>query len=147
MIGFVSTHDVANEVIERLLPRKGFCTWPNGFKIEPFALNSWGWCDGFEVKQIRPVIGSIVIEFGGQRRSLDESFDSAEELFFLEHTHEFKDLQIVRHLGVFSSFESAEQARQELRALPGFSITDGGFTIDKYIVDRGFAFESGFGVG
>ncbi|MFT4076067.1 MAG: hypothetical protein QM647_11105 [Asticcacaulis sp.] len=60
-----------------------------------------------------------------------------DQVWLLHHTHRVnEDHEDIKLLGVFSSPEQAERARQRAVNLPGFKDTPDGFSIDKYLIDR-----------
>ena len=58
------------------------------------------------------------------------------EVYLLHHMHAIEDHEDVKLLGVFSSRELAERAKERALNLPGFKDSPDGFSIDKYIIDR-----------
>ena len=60
------------------------------------------------------------------------------EVFVLQHTYgnETKELENYKFIGVYSSYEEAEKAKDRLRKQPGFSLYPEGFTIDRYEIDK-----------
>ena len=58
------------------------------------------------------------------------------DVFLLHHVHEFEDgSEDVKLIGVYSSLERAEVARQRVVSLPGFREHPEGFHVDRYLVD------------
>ncbi len=63
--------------------------------------------------------------------------NSVTAVFILHHLHELPTgEEDVKLIGVYSSAESAETARQRLSGQPGFANTPEGFSIDRYEVDK-----------
>jgi hypothetical protein len=59
------------------------------------------------------------------------------DVFLLWHVHEFPSgEEDAKLIGVYSSGELAEQARQRSLSQPGFRDTPQGFCIDRYTVDQ-----------
>ncbi len=60
-----------------------------------------------------------------------------DQVYLLHHTHRVsEDYEDVKLLGVFSSHERAERARERALNLQGFKDTPEGFSIDKYVIDK-----------
>ncbi len=58
------------------------------------------------------------------------------EVFLLHHVHEFSDgEEDMKLIGVYSSEERAEEAKQRALTLLGFRDLPDGFSIDHYTVD------------
>jgi homoserine kinase type II len=59
------------------------------------------------------------------------------KVFLLEHVHELPDgREDVKLIGVYSSQERAEEAKQRVLAKPGFQETPDGFSISRCAVDE-----------
>ena len=59
-----------------------------------------------------------------------------DQVYLLHHMHTIEDHEDIKCLGVFSSHELAERAKERALNLPGFKDSPDGFSIDKYIIDR-----------
>jgi hypothetical protein len=46
-IGVYSSRDTAEEAVQRLRAKPGFCDAPEGFSIDPYNLNEDNWTDGY----------------------------------------------------------------------------------------------------
>ncbi len=57
------------------------------------------------------------------------------DVFILQHVHPEDGLEDVRTLGVYSSEENAERAKQRYLHLPGFQNWPAGFCIGRYEID------------
>jgi homoserine kinase type II len=58
------------------------------------------------------------------------------EVYLLWHAHNLDEEEEVKLLGVYSSEQKAEKARERARSLPGFRDYPENFHIDRYAVDR-----------
>ena len=58
------------------------------------------------------------------------------EVYLLHHIRTIEDHEDVKLLGVFSSRDLAERAKERAVNLPGFKDSPDGFSVDKYIIDR-----------
>lgn len=58
------------------------------------------------------------------------------EAYLLHHIRMIDDHEDIKLLGVFSTRELAERARERALNLPGFKDSPDGFSVDKYIIDR-----------
>jgi hypothetical protein len=59
-----------------------------------------------------------------------------DQVYLLHHIRIIEDHEDVKLLGVFSSRELAERAKERALNLPGFKDSPDGFSVDKYLVDR-----------
>ncbi|MCR6660710.1 MAG: hypothetical protein NVV72_15690 [Asticcacaulis sp.] len=60
-----------------------------------------------------------------------------DQVYLLHHTRRVsEDHEDIKLLGVFSSRELAERAKERALNLPGFKDSPDGFSVDKYIIDR-----------
>ncbi|HTM81882.1 DUF7336 domain-containing protein [Asticcacaulis sp.] len=59
-----------------------------------------------------------------------------DQVYLLHHIRTIEDHEDVKLLGVFSSRELAERAKERALNLPGFKDSPDGFSVDKYLVDR-----------
>ncbi len=58
------------------------------------------------------------------------------DVFLLQHVHELPDgEEDVKLIGVYSSEDHAEKAKQRVLTKPGFRDSPEGFSIDRYTVD------------
>ncbi len=58
-------------------------------------------------------------------------------VYILQHVHTFEDQEEdVKFIGVYSSYENAEDAISRLSQQPGFQNSANGFCIDKYELDK-----------
>ena len=60
-----------------------------------------------------------------------------DQVYLLHHMHRVsEDHEDIKLLGVFSTSELAERAKERALNLPGFKDSPDGFSVDKYIIDR-----------
>ncbi|CAM3203438.1 DUF7336 domain-containing protein [Asticcacaulis taihuensis] len=60
-----------------------------------------------------------------------------DQVYLLHHMHRVsEDHEDIKLLGVFSTRELAERAKERALNLPGFKDSPDGFSVDKYIIDR-----------
>ena len=59
-----------------------------------------------------------------------------DQVYLLHHIRTIEDHEDVKLLGVFSSRELAERAKERALNLQGFKDSPDGFSVDKYIIDR-----------
>lgn len=58
-------------------------------------------------------------------------------VYVLHHEHQIDpDTEDVKLIGVYSTYENAQEAFRRLCAQPGFCDTQDGFSIDKYEIDK-----------
>tara|TARA_R100000656_G_scaffold123736_1_gene100634 strand:- start:118 stop:330 length:213 start_codon:yes stop_codon:yes gene_type:complete len=66
------------------------------------------------------------------------------KVYVLQHVHEINsDIEDVKFIGVFSSVEQANAAKNRLKNKPGFFDSQDGFSIDEYELDITY-WEDGF---
>lgn len=66
------------------------------------------------------------------------------KVYVLQHVHEISsDSEDVKFIGVYSSLEQANIAKDRLQKKPGFFDSQNGFYIDEYILDA-TSWEDGF---
>ncbi|MDT0629954.1 hypothetical protein [Alteromonas sp. W364] len=65
-------------------------------------------------------------------------------VYILWHSYEESEVEDSKLIGVYSTIENAEIARDKLVTKPGFSSHPNGFLIDKYQLDQDH-WTSGFG--
>ncbi len=58
------------------------------------------------------------------------------KIFLLQHVHPEDGIEDVRTLGVYSSEQNAERAKQRYLRLPGFQDWPDGFCIGSYDIDE-----------
>jgi homoserine kinase type II len=58
------------------------------------------------------------------------------DVYVLLHVHQSNEFEDVKFIGVYSTHEQAEAAKERLSLKPGFSSAKDGFYIDKYPVDK-----------
>jgi hypothetical protein len=67
-----------------------------------------------------------------------------ENVFILEHVYEIEQIEEIKFIGVFSTYEKAESVVKELKDLPGFNKFDEKcFQINKCKLDH-YEWTSGF---
>jgi homoserine kinase type II len=59
-------------------------------------------------------------------------------VFLLWHVHDLGEEEDAKLLGVYSSEQKAEAARQRAVALPGFRECPEGFLVDRYELDQDY---------
>ncbi len=57
-------------------------------------------------------------------------------VFVIQHSREIDDIEDVKFIGVYSSYENAVAAVKRLSMQPGFRDYPSGFDIDKYPLDK-----------
>ena len=61
------------------------------------------------------------------------------DVFVVHHVHLFDDdTEDVKLIGIYSSYELAQDAVNRTQPLPGFCYASEGFSIDRYVVNKDY---------
>ncbi len=111
LIGFYSSHQKAQDVIERYKNIDGFRNHPKDFAIEEWEVD----VDDFNRQ-------------GG---------DYNGKVFYLAHEYyDGTEYDYVTKIGVYSKRQNAKKALSKYKGLPDFKEHADGFTIDEYDIDE-----------
>lgn len=58
------------------------------------------------------------------------------KVYFLEHSYELNEHDVIRALGIYSTKEKAEKAMENYKKLPRFKDFLDGFNIDEYEINK-----------
>ena len=121
LIGFYSKREKAEKTIEKFKQIVGFKDFPQNFYIEKEKVNE----------------GAIV------REENTVSNNELKSVFFLSHMHEKDEYDFILSLGIFSSFEKAQQELDYLKNTDEYKEYPDEFYIAEYKIDED-NWESGF---
>lgn len=61
------------------------------------------------------------------------------KVYLLEHTHDEGNInEDVKRIGIYDSYELAQEAQNRVKDQPGFIDYPDGFYIDEYIIDKDY---------
>ena len=162
LLGAYSSLEEIEKVMPHYLEQEGFRDYPDGFRIDKYELDEYSdWNEGFVIGKNIPLWaeGKELQEgeapenfarrlckerYGDKYITVNQGeFDALmqygkkRKVYVL--WHEYRDAsgeEITKCLGIYSSLELVEQAKDEYRTLPGFSDKQEGFFIDEFLVNR-----------
>lgn len=131
MLGLYSSVKQAQNAISRYKELSGFSEEPSGFQMDKYTID----------EDVDNTNGFNFMEYTGSINKQNKL------LYVLWHEHENdtdNDTSTVRLLGVYSSEDYAEKAKDKYQKQRGFSSFPEEFCIDKYMIDSDAGWLTGY---